>query len=71
MKRMNQKEIRMSTLSEMLNGIKIIKLYAWEMLFQDKLNKIRGKEIKIEKVVNIIKAAKSLVTFCAPLMVKN
>ncbi|XP_076114149.1 multidrug resistance-associated protein 1-like [Mytilus galloprovincialis] len=44
---MRQKDERIKLLSEVLNGIKILKLYAWEMAFKDKVLIIRNMELKI------------------------
>ena len=34
---MKNKDQRTKTMDEILNGMKILKLYAWEMSFQDKV----------------------------------
>ena len=34
---MKNKDMRTKTMDEILNGMKILKLYAWEMSFQDKV----------------------------------
>ncbi|KAK3589166.1 hypothetical protein CHS0354_018871 [Potamilus streckersoni] len=44
---MTQKDNRIKLLTEILNGIKILKLYAWELSFRDKLQAIRNIELKI------------------------
>ncbi|XP_063401135.1 multidrug resistance-associated protein 1-like [Mytilus trossulus] len=44
---MRQKDERIKLLSEVLNGIKILKMYAWEMAFKDKVLIIRNMELKI------------------------
>ncbi|XP_063398260.1 multidrug resistance-associated protein 1-like isoform X1 [Mytilus trossulus] len=46
---MKQKDNRVKLLSEVLNGIKILKLYAWEMSFKDKIAAIRNIELTILK----------------------
>ena len=45
-KQMAQKDERIKIMNEVLNGIKVIKLYAWEFSFIDTILKIRNKEIK-------------------------
>ena len=45
-KQMAQKDERVKIMNEVLNGIKVIKLYAWEFSFMDTIFKIRNKEIK-------------------------
>ncbi|XP_052831215.1 multidrug resistance-associated protein 1 [Octopus bimaculoides] len=42
---MKSKDIRIKLMNEVLNGIKVIKLYAWEESLQKKINEIRTKEI--------------------------
>ncbi|KAK3097219.1 hypothetical protein FSP39_007607 [Pinctada imbricata] len=53
-KQMKQKDNRIKLLSEVLNGIKILKLYAWEMSFKEKILAIRNMELKILWKSNII-----------------
>ena len=43
---MRFKDERVNVLSEILNGMKCLKLYAWEHAFKDYLLKIRAKEMK-------------------------
>ena len=49
-KQMAAKDTRLKLMSEILNGIKVLKLYAWELPFMKKINEIRGREIKFLKV---------------------
>lgn len=43
---MKQKDKRAKLTDEILNGMKIIKLYGWETSFKDKITKIREQEVK-------------------------
>ncbi|XP_054164141.1 multidrug resistance-associated protein 1-like [Oppia nitens] len=43
---MKFKDQRVKLMSEILNGIKVLKLYAWEQSFMDRLLKIRENEVK-------------------------
>ena len=45
-KQMEYKDERIKIINEILNGIKVIKLYAWELSFMNKVFNIRNKEIK-------------------------
>nr|CAB3219626.1 multidrug resistance-associated protein 1-like [Phallusia mammillata] len=45
-KQMGYKDERIKLMNEILNGIKVLKMYAWEMSFKDKITKIRSKELK-------------------------
>ena len=49
-KQLAAKDSRLKLMSEILNGIKVLKLYAWELPFMKKINEIRGREIKFLKV---------------------
>uniref|UniRef100_A0A663DUQ4 ABC-type glutathione-S-conjugate transporter n=1 Tax=Aquila chrysaetos chrysaetos TaxID=223781 RepID=A0A663DUQ4_AQUCH len=43
---MKNKDERMKIMSEILNGIKILKLFAWEPSFEKRVNEIRARELK-------------------------
>ncbi|XP_062618978.1 multidrug resistance-associated protein 1-like isoform X2 [Saccostrea cucullata] len=43
---MKVKDGRINILSEVINGIKVLKLYAWEMTFKNKIIDIRNKELQ-------------------------
>ena len=45
-KQMEHKDERVKIINEILNGIKVIKLYAWELSFMNRISNIRNKEIK-------------------------
>ena len=49
-KQLSAKDSRLKLMSEILNGIKVLKLYAWELPFMKKINEIRKREIKFLKV---------------------
>ncbi|CAD5111037.1 DgyrCDS388 [Dimorphilus gyrociliatus] len=55
---MNHKDARVKLMSEILHGIRIIKFYAWEDIFSDKINNLRSKELKS------LKGRKYLDAFC-------
>ena len=42
---LSSKDARMGLLNEVLNSVKIIKYYAWEMKFMDKVNAAREAEL--------------------------
>ena len=44
---MRHKDSRIKIMNEILNGIKVIKLYAWENYFVDSILGIRKKELKM------------------------
>ena len=43
---MRQKDKRSKLVDEILNGIKIIKLYSWEESFKKKITNIRNEEVR-------------------------
>ncbi|KAI8519550.1 Multidrug resistance-associated protein 1 [Branchiostoma belcheri] len=43
---MEHKDSRIKLMNEVLNGIKVLKLYAWELSFKAKIDAIRAKELK-------------------------
>lgn len=48
---MKLKDDRIKLLSEVINGIKILKLYAWEMIFKDKI--IAKRKTELRKLLNL------------------
>ncbi|GFN96896.1 multidrug resistance-associated protein 1 [Plakobranchus ocellatus] len=44
---MTIKDQRLKVVGEVLGGIKVIKLYGWELLFSEKIIRLRRKELKI------------------------
>ena len=43
---MKQKDKRVKLINEILNGIKVLKLYAWESSFEKKIKEFREDEVK-------------------------
>ena len=66
---MRQKDSRFKLLNEILAGIKILKLYAWEPSFERQLLNHREKELQNIKMVNYINAFGSLCWLLAPYLV--
>lgn len=46
---------RVKTMSEVINGIQVIKMYAWELPFQKVISKKRGSELKEVRIATILK----------------
>lgn len=59
----------MRILSDMLKGVKVIKYFAWELAFYEKLLLIRRKEIAILKRVNLVQALNILAASFTPMLV--
>ena len=43
---MEKKDTRIKLMNELLNGMKVLKLYAWEEAFEQEILKIRNSEVR-------------------------
>lgn len=68
-RQMKNKDDRIKLMNEILGGIKVLKLYAWEPSFENQVQAIRNKEMAILKKTAILNAASSLIWSCAPFLV--
>lgn len=68
-RQMKNKDERVKLMNEILSGIKVLKLYAWEPSFEDQVLKIREKEIKVLKEAAYLNAGTSFIWSCAPFLV--
>ncbi|XP_076239794.1 multidrug-Resistance like Protein 1 isoform X1 [Calliopsis andreniformis] len=68
-RQMKDKDERVKLINEVLNGIKVLKLYAWEPSFEEKILKIRTKEIKVLKEAAYLNAGISFIWSFAPFLV--
>ena len=50
---MGFKDVRIKLIDEILNGIKVLKFYAWESSFMAKVDDIRQKEVASLKILFI------------------
>ncbi|NXF93849.1 MRP1 protein, partial [Eubucco bourcierii] len=66
---MKSKDNRIKLMNEILNGIKVLKLYAWELAFRDKILEIRQKELKVLKKSAYLAAMGTFTWVCAPFLV--
>ncbi|CAJ0955155.1 unnamed protein product, partial [Mesorhabditis belari] len=66
---MKHKDERLKMMSEILNGIKVLKLYAWEKSMEQMVLEIRMKEIAVLKKLAYLNAATTLSWSCAPFLV--
>ena len=62
-KQMAAKDSRIKLMNEIISGIKVLKLYAWELPFMKRIAEIRSKEIKFLKYSAIL-AGVIIFTFC-------
>ena len=56
MKQMKLKDERVKAMNEILNGIKVLKLYGWEKAFMANVLRIRNKELNNLKIINYLGA---------------
>ncbi|CAG5129177.1 unnamed protein product, partial [Candidula unifasciata] len=63
------KDQRLKLLNEILNGVKVLKLYAWEPSFQAKLTQIRQAEIVQLKKAAIYQSVSTLCWLLSPVLV--
>ncbi|KAL6447244.1 hypothetical protein ACFW04_001485 [Cataglyphis niger] len=68
-RQMKNKDERVKLMNEVLNGIKVLKLYAWEPSFEQQILKIRNKEIQVLKEAAYLNAGTSFIWSCAPFLV--
>ncbi|KAI8088846.1 multi drug resistance-associated protein MRP [Halteromyces radiatus] len=67
---MGNKDKRIKLINEILNGIKVIKLYAWEKPFMDKIEYIRNKlELATLKKIGRMTAIQSFIWASVPFIV--
>ncbi|XP_051876833.1 multidrug resistance-associated protein 1 isoform X2 [Pristis pectinata] len=66
---MKEKDNRIKLMNEILNGIRVIKLYAWELAFKEKVLDIREKELKVLKSAAYLSAVSTFTWVCAPFLV--
>ena len=66
---MKEKDKRVKLMDEILNGMKVLKLYAWEPSFAEQVLGIRSKEIKYLKDAALLNAFTTFLWTCAPVLV--
>uniref|UniRef100_A0A8C9SE94 ATP-binding cassette, sub-family C (CFTR/MRP), member 3 n=1 Tax=Scleropages formosus TaxID=113540 RepID=A0A8C9SE94_SCLFO len=66
---MQYKDSRIKLMNEILNGIKVLKLYAWENSFKDKVLEIRQKELNVLRKMAYLGALSTVAWTSAPFLV--
>ncbi|KAG8328052.1 Canalicular multispecific organic anion transporter 1 [Homalodisca vitripennis] len=66
---MTYKDDRVKQMNEILSGIKVLKLYAWEPSFKEQILKIRDKEISVLRKAALWNASTSYVWLCSSFLV--
>lgn len=70
-KKLKETDSRVKTINEMLNGIKVIKLYAWELPFKELITAARNAELKILKFIFYYNAISNFSWILTPFLVRN
>ncbi|XP_077284669.1 multidrug resistance-associated protein 1-like [Arctopsyche grandis] len=68
-KQMKCKDERVKLMNEIINGIKVLKLYAWEPSFEAQIMNIRNKEMRVLKQMAYLNSSTSFIWSCAPFLV--
>jgi hypothetical protein len=68
---MTLKDQRIKMMNEVLNGIKVLKLYAWEKAFIRRVDEIRDKELKCIRQKAIVSSISTATWTFAPIIVKK
>lgn len=66
---MQYKDARIKLMNEILNGMKVLKLYAWESSFKEKVLHIRQKELSVLRKSGYLSALSVMAWTSAPFMV--
>ncbi|XP_037669575.1 multidrug resistance-associated protein 1 isoform X1 [Choloepus didactylus] len=66
---MKSKDNRIKLMNEILNGIKVLKLYAWELAFREKVLAVRQEELKVLKKSAYLAAMGTFTWVCTPFLV--
>lgn len=65
------KDQRIKMMNEILNGIRVLKLCAWEKAFIHSITRIREKELEYIKKKSIINSISSILWTFTPILVKQ
>jgi hypothetical protein len=68
---MTVKDERIKMMNEILNGIRVLKLYAWEMAFIRSITRIREEELGYIRQKVIIGAISSILWAFTPILVSK
>ena len=66
---MEKKDKRVKLISEILSGIKVLKMYAWESSFIKRINSLREEEVYQLKIFQFLEGSQYFVWSCAPFIV--
>ncbi len=63
------KDSRIKLMNEILAGVKVLKLYAWEIPFMERILGTRDKEIKVLRKTAILSALNNFTYSCSPILI--
>ncbi|KHJ97390.1 ABC transporter, ATP-binding protein [Oesophagostomum dentatum] len=66
---MHLKDERIRMTNEVLSGIKVVKLYAWEPALEDAVDEIRVKEMALVRKAGVLKTLADMLNIAAPFLV--
>ncbi|XP_072293747.1 ATP-binding cassette sub-family C member 2 [Eucyclogobius newberryi] len=66
---MKYKDKRLKIMNEIISGVKILKLFAWEPSFQNQVEEIREQELKVLKKFAYLSSVSTFIMSCAPALV--
>ena len=66
---MKLKDERINLMNEVLSGIKVLKLYAWEPSYEQKIADIRKQEVKCLRTTALLNTKTAFTFQCAPFLV--
>jgi len=69
MQQMKLKDQRIKLTNEVLSGIKVLKLYAWEKSYEEQINEIRDKELVLLRRAALLNSVTMFTFQCAPFLV--
>lgn len=68
-RQMKHKDERIKLMNEVLGGMKVLKLYAWEPSFQEQVQHIREREVRNLRRMAYVSAVLGFLWTCAPFLV--
>lgn len=71
MKNMKNKDERVKLMNEILSGVRVLKLYAWEKSFEEQVLKVRTRELRVLRQTRYLHAFTSFIMNCTPFMVSK
>lgn len=67
--KLKKNDVRMKVTTEVINGLKMVKLYAWEEEFSKRIEKARNEELSVLSTIFNYSTASITLLWCAPIVV--